>query len=76
MPRGRKKMPETIQEQIDDLESKIENAKNTLKDLQSRKKALEEKKEQEELAQIRAFIENSGKTVKEFLSELTENENE
>lgn len=46
MPRGRKKMPETIQEQIADLESKIENAKNTLKDLQSRKKALEEKKEQ------------------------------
>lgn len=71
MSMARKKTNLTLSEQIVDLENEIEKGEKALKDLKAKKKALLEKKKQEDLEEIYRMMKESGTSVddlKEILS--------
>ena len=64
---ARRKKNMTYAEELQFVESEIEKAENTLKELKARKKELAQKKEEEELKMLYDRIKASGKTVSEYL---------
>lgn len=68
---ARKKTNLTLSEQIVDLENEIEKGEKALKELKAKKKALLEKKKQDDLEEIYCMMKESGTSVddlKEILS--------
>ncbi len=68
---ARKKTNLTLSEQIVELENEIEKGEKALKELKAKKKALLEKKKQDDLEEIYCMMKESGTSVddlKEILS--------
>jgi len=73
MSRGRKVVTaKTIEEQIIDIDSEIEDYKQKIADAREKRKVLMERKEKEELAVLYEAVKASGKTPEEFLKALQE----
>ncbi len=73
MPRGCKVVKtKTIQEQITDVDTEIEDYKQKISDAREKRKVLMERKEKEELAVLYEAVKASGKTPEEFLKALQE----
>ena len=73
MSRGCKAMKtKTIEEQIIDIDSEIEDYKQKIFDAREKRKVLMEQKEKEELAVLYEAVKASGKTPEEFLKALQE----
>ncbi|GEM_PF-1289564 len=73
MSRGRKSVKvKTIEEQIIDIDSEIEDYKQKIFDAREKRKVLMEQKEKEELAVLYEAVKASGKTPEEFLKALQE----
>ena len=73
MPRGCKVVKtKTIQEQITDVDTEIEDYKQKISDAREKRKILMERKEKEELAVLYEAVKASGKTPEEFLKALQE----
>ena len=70
MPRGVKKQP-TIDEQLKDVESKLEEYAALLKDLEEQREALLEKKKSVDLKQLSDFLEVNGLSAYDAMALLT-----
>lgn len=56
-----------LNEQIEQLDADIVKAENRLKELKTKRKELLVKKEEEELSELRAAIDASGKSVEQVI---------
>jgi hypothetical protein len=75
MPRGRKAVnAKTIEEQISDIDTQIENYKQKISDAKEKKKMLLDRREKNEMAALYEAVKTSGKTPDEFLNALQERE--
>lgn len=71
MPRGIKRTPKSINDQIDEIQQKIQNYESKIMVLNKQKKTLLASKEKAEIDELYQFIKKSGKTPSELLSVLT-----
>lgn len=72
MPRGRKIGTVSISEQIEKIDSDIENYRQKISLARERKRSLLAKKEKEEISELYQAVKTSGKTAGEFLDTLNE----
>lgn len=56
-----------ISDQIEQLDADIQKAENRLKELKTKRKELLAKKEEEEISELRAAIDASGKSVEQVI---------
>lgn len=70
MPRGRKKKPETVAEQIALIQEEINNLTAQLKDKKKELAELEKRQEAEQGQQLIEAVHASGKTIKEVIAML------
>lgn len=70
MARGRKKKPESIQEQIELIQTEIETLTNQLKDKKKTLADLEKAKEQEEHKKLLDAVAESGKSIDDVIAML------
>lgn len=71
---GRRKKPETIEEELILVNNLIEENENTLKDLKKRKNEIEKVIKEEKLKELDKVISESGKSYEEILDLLTSKE--
>lgn len=71
MPRGIKRTPQSINDQIDEIQQKIVTYESKIMTLNKQKKTLLASKEKNEIDELYQFIKKTGKTPSEILSELT-----
>ncbi len=70
MARGRKKKPESIQEQIELIQTEIETLTNQLKNKKKTLADLEKAKEQEEHKKLLDAVAESGKSIDDVIAML------
>lgn len=73
MARGRKPAL-TLDERLDKITEEIENMENSLKELKSTKKVLEEQIRMNRLAELDEIITASGKSIDEIIELLSDEE--
>ena len=73
MARGRKPAL-TLDERLDKITEEIENMENSLKELKSTKKVLEEQIRMNRLAELDEIITASGKSIDEVIESLSDEE--
>lgn len=71
---GRRKKPETIEEELILVNNLIEENENTLKDLKKRKNEIEKVIKEKKLKELDKVIAESGKSYEEILDLLTSKE--
>lgn len=71
---GRRKKPETIEEELILVNNLIEENENTLKDLKKRKNEIEKVIKEKKLKELDKAISESGKSYEEILNLLTSKE--
>ena len=71
MPRGVKKSPISIDEQIAEVQTKIDSYQSKISNLNAKKKMLLASKEKAEVDALYQFVKQSGKTPAELLAELS-----
>lgn len=68
MPRGRKKAtPETLEQQISDLDTQIESYQQKIREAKDKRKRLVEQKKRHDMETLYSTIQSSGKSVDEVL---------
>lgn len=74
MPRGRKVVRvKTVDEQIVDIDTEIEDYKQKISEAKEKRKILMERKEKEQMVALFEAVKASGKTPEDFLKLLQEN---
>ena len=77
MPRGRRPASDkSLEQQILEIDAEIEALKDKINAAKEKKKALEERREKEDLSALLAAVKESGKTPSEFLTLLQEQNKE
>jgi hypothetical protein len=71
MPRGIRKTPQTISEQIDEIQLKIQTFQAKIAQLNAKKKVLLESKEKAEMDELYHAVKESGKSPTELISQLS-----
>lgn len=70
MPRGVRKTPSSIDEQVAELQVKIQHHQSKIADLTAKKKALLASKEKVEMDALYQLVKTSGKSPSELITEL------
>ena len=68
MPRGKRKVtPETLEQQINNLDAEIESYQQKIREARDKKRVLLEQKKKQDLDILYSTIQGSGKSVEEIL---------
>ena len=70
MPRGVRRTPKSIDDQIAEIQQKIQNHQTKITELNAQQKALLTSKEKAEMDELYRFVKKSGRTPTELLSQL------
>lgn len=71
MPRGTRRTAKSIDEQIAEIQMKIQTYQAKIAKLNAEQKSLTASKEKAEMDELYQFVKKSGKTPTELLSQLT-----
>lgn len=71
MPRGIRRTAKSIDEQISEIQMKIQTCQSKITKLNAEQKSLLASKEKAEMDELYQFVKRSGKTPTELLSQLT-----
>ena len=71
MPRGVKRTPESIENQIDEIQTKIKLYQSRITKLNAKKKALTASKEKAEKDALYQLVKKSGQSASEFIKKLS-----
>ncbi len=72
MPRGIKRTPKSIDDQIAEIQQKIQNYQTKITELNAQQKSLLASKEKAEMDELYQFVKKTGKTPSELLSIFTQ----
>lgn len=72
MPRGVKRTPELIEEQIKEIQTKIKVYQARISKLNAKKKALQQTKEKAEKDTLYQLVKNSGQSASDLIKKLSE----
>lgn len=68
MPRGKRKVaPETLEQQINNLNAEIESYQQKIREAKDKMKKLKDQKEKQDIETLYSAVRDSGKSVEEIL---------
>lgn len=70
MPRGVRKSPQSIADQVSEIDVKIKSHQSKIKNLSEKKKSLLSSKEKVEMDTLYQYVKESGKTPAELIAQL------
>lgn len=70
MPRGVKRSPESVEQQLEKIKEKIKTYQSRIAGLNAKKKALTVSKEKAEINSLYQFVKDSGKSPSQLIEEL------